>query len=120
MIITLRRQNKNPIKDRLRSSYRVTAKVVYRLFFGKELSTEQTVAEIHTEHKHIYIADGLSNSDTVKALIHELIHAIDLEHEMFVMEGKRYKKTKKDYLTERQVCALEQGLYHFLRLNKFL
>ena len=108
------------IKDKLPSSFRITAKVVYRLYFGGTMSTPETLAEVDLDNKCIYIRDDLSERDTLKALIHELIHALDFEHETAVVEGVRFKKKKGDYLTERQTCALEHALFHFLRLNKWL
>lgn len=85
---------------------RITNKVSYELLFIDEFPDGKTFGECRFNTKQIIINKNQSNTEMLKTVIHETIHAIALENDI--------------NLTESHVVGLEKGLFRVLKLNKLL
>ena len=90
----------------LPSKVRITSKVTYEVVFIDDFLDGKTLGECRHETKQIVIKKGLSATETLKTLIHEITHALALENEFT--------------LTEQTVLHLESAIYRLLRLNGWL
>lgn len=88
---------------RVPSKIRIKRDVAYEILF----SDIEDWGQCRFQTKQIIINPKQSKTKLTKTIIHELIHAVDLEN------GKKH-------LTESQVRHLEEGFYRLLKLNGWL
>lgn len=94
------------MRTKIPSQVRITSKISYEVVYTDQFKDPKVVGESRPGFPQIAIQNGLSNTETVKTFIHEVLHAIATENDFT--------------LTENQVLALEDGIYRVLRLNKWL
>lgn len=88
---------------------RITPKVVYEVVWVQEFPNDkEQMGETRRDDnlKQIVISESQPKSEVFKTFLHEVLHAIDLEH--------------KIELTEKQVIKLENGIFKVLKLNNIL
>ena len=95
------------LRSKIPSRVRVTKKVTYEILFVDEFKDNSQVGECRPEEKQILIKNNISDTETFKTFIHEVMHSLSFE-------------TKKLNLTEGQVEKLEEGIFRLLKLNKLL
>jgi len=93
-------------KPTLPSKVRITSKVTYRVIISDELDKD-TLGECRFEEKHIIIKQGLSYSESIKVLIHELLHCIE------------WHGLKRD-ISHKLIYDLENPIFKILLLNKWI
>jgi len=86
--------------------YWIKAKTFYELAWVDKFEDPNTLAECRFYSQQIAIKKGQSEVATLKSFIHEIIHALDVEHKLG--------------LTHAQVYKLERITYQFLKFNGFL
>lgn len=86
---------------------RITQKVSYEIVFIDNFTTsDSTLGECRFDTKQIVINQNQSNTEKLKTVLHEIVHAIALENNIA--------------LTETHVLGLEDGIWRFLKLNGLL
>jgi hypothetical protein len=92
---------------------KIPAKVKIKRGVYYKVLWQEIIADDHScmgitikEDRTIIIKIGMSNTDTAKTFIHELIHAIEFEY--------------NEPIPERIVYALDEGIFKVLKLNKWL
>lgn len=83
---------------------RITSKVTYEVRWTDEFKDPDQLGECCPSTKQIVIKTGLKKRKAFYVFLHEVLHAISLEHEL--------------ELTEAQVEGLELGLDRLARLNR--
>lgn len=87
---------------------RITQKVTYEVVYVEDFKGEQyTYGECRPDQKQIVLNKNQPPTELFKTFLHETLHAISFE-------------TKDLALTEKQVMALEKGLFRLLKLNNLL
>lgn len=89
------------------STIRITRKVNYEILWVDNFPNPKQVGECRFDPKQIVLKKNEPPVETLKSFIHELFHAFSFEY-----PGMN--------LTEKQVIMLEEAVYRFLKLNKFL
>lgn len=92
--------------EKIPSHIKITNRVSYELVYIPDFRDGKTLGETRFDTKQIVIKAGQTPIETAKVIIHEVFHALALENEFD--------------LSEKQVLALEEATYSFLRLNKIL
>ncbi len=89
------------------SIVRATRHISYEVLYVEEFKDKTQVGECRPNEKQIVLKNKESQTETFKTFIHEICHMISFEQ-----PGLN--------LTEKQVRALEEGLYRVLKLNGVL
>lgn len=106
---TLIKANMIKITDLLKilpNKVRITKDVAYEIVYIDEFNDNATLGECRYDQKQIVINRNQSKTETVKTILHEIVHAIAMENDI--------------KLTETHVLGLENGLWRFLKLNGLL
>jgi hypothetical protein len=86
---------------------RIKAKTSYEIVTQDVIKDDLTCMGLCDDKtKHIYIKNGLSQTDLMKTLIHETIHCWEFEY--------------KIKLSHENVYKLEEAIFKFLTLNKLI
>lgn len=86
---------------------RITQKITYEIVYQDEIKSDpDCIGLCDPNTKHIYIKNGLSKTGRIKCLLHEICHAIFDENEIKINHSEIYK--------------IEESLFKFLKLNKFI
>lgn len=100
------KQLKNLVAN-LPNSIRITKSISYELVFIDNFPDNiKTLGECRFEAKQIVINKNQSNTETLKTILHEILHAVALENDIT--------------LSESQVVGLEEGLFRVIKLNGIL
>ncbi|MBR9701050.1 hypothetical protein GOV11_04250 [Candidatus Woesearchaeota archaeon] len=75
----------------------------WSLKFKRKMQFPDTHGLMDPETHTIYIKQGLTHGETFYVFIHEVVHAIEVEYDL--------------YLSESQVLKLEKGLGDFVLTN---
>lgn len=89
------------------SKIRIKARISYEVLFSDLIKDDQKclgIADPNT--RQIIIKNGLSETETTKAFIHECLHAIEYEY----TEGVPHKFIE----------AYEEGVFKVLKLNGYI
>lgn len=96
----------NGLTKKIPSKVQIDKDVSYEVLWSDEISSDDQLmgqTRFDDGHKQIIIRRGLSDKDTIVTYIHEVLHAISMEH------GVK--------LTENQILALERSFYYMLKPN---
>lgn len=94
------------LTENIPSSVRITKNVSYEVVFIDQFPNPKVLGECRYDKKQIVIKTGMNSTLTIRTLIHEVFHAISMENDFD--------------LTEKQVLALEDGVFRVARLNNIL
>ncbi len=96
-----------PLGFKIPPKIRISGRVSYQVVFQDEIRGNPNLMGLaEPNERMIYIKIGMSERDTFKTLLHEVIHAIEFESETPIPER----------ITE----TLEEGIFKVLKLNKIL
>ncbi len=84
---------------------RVTADVSYDIFFVDKIDEHESLGFCDSDKKQILILLGMSDRETLKTIVHEVLHAIEFENDI--------------PLPHSVVYALDEAIERVLRLNKW-
>jgi hypothetical protein len=83
---------------------RIKARVSYQVVWTECIRDDETTLGLcDPETRMIYLKMGQSETETIKSLIHEVLHAIEAEHDTPI--------------PHRVVYTLEEGIFKMLKLN---
>ena len=85
---------------------RITSRVSYEICFVDRFEDGSTLGECRFHSRQIALLKGQSETDMVKSLIHEVLHAVGHEG--------------KFDLPHKAIYALEHALHKVLTLNKWM
>lgn len=85
---------------------RIKHNCVYEVVTIKSFADGETMGECRYDDKQIVILEGMTDTQTAKTFLHEVLHAIQYEYQAGI--------------TESQVRKLEDGIWRVLRLNKWI
>lgn len=88
-------------KRHIPNSVQIKSKISYEVVWIDAFKDEKTLGETRYNEKQIVILKGLSNKLTVVTYLHELLHAVQYEHEIG--------------LTENQVLSFEKFFQYVLK-----
>jgi hypothetical protein len=89
------------------SKVRIKRGVYYKIVWQEIIADDQSCMGICVkEDRTITLKLGMSNSDTAKTFIHELIHAIEFTYE--------------EPIPHRVVETLDEAIFKVLKLNRWL
>lgn len=92
----------------LPSKIRILKDVSYEVLFIEQFMKDaKQVGECRPDPRQIIIRKNESDTETLKTLIHETLHAVSFEY-------------KDLNLTETQVRILEEAIFRFVKLNNIL
>lgn len=86
---------------------RIKSKVNYEIVWQAKIADDDFCLGLCDPQKQIiYLKLGMSDTETIKTFLHEVLHALSAEHGF--------------ELPHRTVYALEDAVYKVFKLNKFL
>jgi len=89
------------------SKIKIKGRVFYQVVWSQSIKGDpETLGLAEPNEKTIYLKFGMSESETMKTLIHEIIHAIEFEWDCPIPHK----------ITE----TLEEGIWKVLKLNGLL
>jgi len=89
------------------SKIKIKGRVFYQVVWADEIKgNPDTMGLSEPNEKTIYLKLGMSESETLKTLIHEVIHAIEFEW--------------NEPIPHRITYTLEEGIFKVLKLNKWI
>lgn len=92
---------------RIPPKIKIKGRVFYQVVWADEIKgNPDTLGLADGNEKTIYLKLGMSETETLKTLIHEVIHAIEFEWE--------------EPIPHRITYTLEEGIFKLLKLNKWI
>ncbi|NDC55517.1 MAG: hypothetical protein EBZ69_01655 [Alphaproteobacteria bacterium] len=89
------------------SKIKIRGRVFYQVVWADCIKDNpDTMGLADANEKTIYLKLGMSESETMKTLIHEMIHAIEFEW--------------NEPIPHRITYTLEEGIWKVLKLNKWI
>lgn len=93
--------NWKQLRKNIPNRVQVNRNVFYEVLWIDEFKDGQTLGETRFHERQIVIINGLSAKKAVTTYLHELAHAVSMEHEVD--------------LTENQILSLESSFYYVLK-----
>lgn len=89
------------------SKIKIRGRVFYQVVWAETIKDNpDTMGLAEPNEKTIYLKLGMSDTETMKTLIHEVIHAIEFEWDQPIPHKITY--------------TLEEGIWKILKLNKWI